>query len=72
MGAKCLVGAKKDEIWDWNRCACHCLNIPVQAALKQRIIEDYLAPLTTLPYKFSERECRESVQEDVDGNTKSG
>ena len=34
-GSDVLAGAEKDELWDWNRCACHCLNIDVQAALKE-------------------------------------
>ena len=47
------MGTQKDELWDWNRCACHCLNIAVQAALKEPIIESCLAPLTALACKFS-------------------
>ena len=48
-----LVGVEKNELWDWNRCACHCLNIAIQAALKEPIIENYLAPLKTLAHRFS-------------------
>ena len=47
------MGAEKDDLWDWNRCACHCLNIAVQAALKEPMIEGCLAPLTALACKFS-------------------
>ena len=52
-GSDVLVGAEKDELWDWNRCACHCLNIAVQAALKEPMIEGCLAPLTALARRFS-------------------
>ena len=47
------VGATRDELWDSNRCACHCLNIFVQATLKELTIENYLAPLMTLACGFS-------------------
>ena len=52
-GSDVLVGAEKDELWDWNRCACHCLNIVVQAAFKEPVIEDYLAPLKSFAHRFS-------------------
>ena len=52
-GSDVLAAAEKDELWDWNRCACHCLNIAVQAALKEPMIEGYLAQLTALARKFS-------------------
>ena len=52
-GSNVQVGAEKDELWDWNRCACHCLNIAVQAALKEPMVEVYLAPLTPFPRRFS-------------------
>ena len=52
-GSDVLAGAEKDELWDWNRCACHCLNIAVQAALKEPMIEGCLAPLTALAHRFS-------------------
>ena len=42
------TGAEKDEPWDWNR----CLNIVVQATLKESMIESYLAPLTALASRF--------------------
>ena len=47
--------SKKNELWDWNRCACHCLNIAVQAALKEPLIEGCLAPLMALARRFSKR-----------------
>ena len=47
------AGAEKDELWDWNFCACHCLNIVIQAALKEPIIEGCLLSLTTLARRFS-------------------
>ena len=52
-GSDVLAGARKEEHWDWNRWACHCLNIAVQAALKESMIEGYLAPLTALIQRFS-------------------
>ena len=52
-GSDVLAGAKKDELWDWYHCACHCLNIAVQAILKEPMIEGCLAPLTTLAHRFS-------------------
>ena len=51
-GSDVSAGAKKDELWDWNRCAYHCLNIAVQAALKEHMIEDCLVPLTALARRF--------------------
>ena len=52
-GSDVLVGAKKDELWDWNHCTCHCLNIAIQAALKEPMIDGCLAPLTALARRFS-------------------
>ena len=52
-GSNFLAGAQKDDLWDWNRCACHCLNIGVQAALKEPMIEGCLPPLTALAHRFS-------------------
>ena len=52
-GSDVLAGAEKDELWDWNRCACHCLNIAIQAALKEPMLEGYLAPLIALALRFS-------------------
>ena len=52
-GSNVSAGAKRDELWDWNRCVCHRLNIAGQAALKEPIIEDCLAPLTALAHRFS-------------------
>ena len=46
------AGVEKDELGDWNRCACHCLNVVVQANLKKPMIEGYLAPLATLARRF--------------------
>ena len=47
------MGAEKHELCDWNHCACHCLNIGVQAVLKEAIIEDCLSPLIALARKFA-------------------
>ena len=33
-GSDVLAGAEKDSHWDWNHCACHCLNIAMESALK--------------------------------------
>ena len=52
-GSDVLVGAEKDELWDWNHCACHCLNIAVQAALKEPMVEGCLASLKALASRFS-------------------
>ena len=42
-----------DRLWDWNQCACHCLNIAVQAALKEEVVHECLASLTALATRFS-------------------
>ena len=52
-GSDVSAGAEKGELGDWNRCACHCLNIAVQAALEEPMIEGYLATLTALARRFS-------------------
>ena len=51
-GSDILAGAEKDDLSDWNRCACHCLNIALQAALKEPKIEGCLAPLMALARRF--------------------
>ena len=33
-GSDVFAGAEKNNLWDWNLCACHCLNIAVQSALQ--------------------------------------
>ena len=52
-GSDVSAGAERDRIWDWNRCACHCLNIFVQAALKEEVVHDCLEPLIALAARFS-------------------
>ena len=52
-GSDMWARAEKDELWDWNRCACHCLNIVVQVAFKEPIIAGYVEPLTTLTCRLS-------------------
>ena len=47
------MGAERDCLWDWNRCACHCLNIAVQVALKEEVVHECLEPLTVLAARFS-------------------
>ena len=52
-GSDVFVGAKKDDLSDCNRCAFHCLNIAIQDALKEPMIEGYLGPLIILAHRFS-------------------
>ena len=52
-GSDVTAGAERDNLWDWNLCACHCLNIAVQVALKEDVIQECLAPLTALARRFS-------------------
>ena len=52
-GSDVSAGAERDNLCDWNRCACHCLNIAVQAALKEEVIQECLAPLMALTRRFS-------------------
>ena len=52
-GSDVSAGAERDGLWDWNRCACHCLNLAVQAALKEEVVHECLSPLTELAAKFS-------------------
>ena len=52
-GSDVSAGAERDRLWDWNRCACHCLNIAVQAALKEEVVHECLEPLTALVGRFS-------------------
>ena len=55
-GSDVLVEAEKDSLWDWNHCACHCLNIAVQSALKRPCSQKFVEPLVELSRKFSR--CR--------------
>ena len=52
-GSDVSVGAERNNLWDWNRCACHCLNIAIQVALKEEVIQQCLALLTALAHRFS-------------------
>ena len=52
-GSNVLAGAKKNSLWDWNHCACHCLNIAMQSALKRSCIQKFVEPLVELACKFS-------------------
>ena len=52
-GSDVSAGAERESLWDWNRCACHCLNIAVQAALKEELVHECLEPLTALAARFS-------------------
>ena len=52
-GSDVSAGAEKNSLWDWNRCACHCLNIAVQSALKRPCIQKFVEPLVELARKFS-------------------
>ena len=53
-GSDVLAGAERDNLWDWNRCACHCLNIAIQTTLKEEVIQQCLEPLMALARRFSE------------------
>ena len=37
-GSDVSAEAERERLWDWNRCACHCLNIAVQATLKEELV----------------------------------
>ena len=52
-GSDVSAGAERDNLWDWNRCAYHCLNIVFQAALKEHMIQECLVPLTALARRVS-------------------
>ena len=39
-GSDVSAGAERDRLWDWNWCACHCLNIAVQATLKEEVVHE--------------------------------
>ena len=52
-GSDVSAGAERDHLWDWNRCACHCLNIAVPVALKEMVVQECLEPLTSLRARFS-------------------
>ena len=47
------AGAERDRLWDWNRCAYHCLNVVVQVALKEEVVHECLEPLMALAARFS-------------------
>ena len=52
-GSDLLARVEEDSFWDWNRCACHCLNIGVQLALKRPCIKKFVKPLVELARKLS-------------------
>ena len=56
-GSDVSMGAEKNNLLDWNRCACHCLNIGVQSAPKRPCIQKFVEPLVELARKFSRRRC---------------
>ena len=51
-GSNVSAGVERDRLWDWNRCACHCLNIAIQAMLKEEVVHKCLEPLTALAARF--------------------
>ena len=51
-GSDVSAGAKRDRLWDSNRCAFHCLNITIQAALKEEVVHECLALLTAFVARF--------------------
>ena len=52
-GSDVAMEAEKNCLWDWNRCACHYLNIALQSALKRPCIQKFVEPLVELAHKFS-------------------
>ena len=48
-----LVGAEKDNLWDWTCCACHYRNIAMQSDLKCPCIQKFVEPLVELARKLS-------------------
>ena len=52
-GSDVSAGAERERLWDWNQCACHCLNIAVQATLKEEVVHVFLEPLTAMEARFS-------------------
>lgn len=44
---------KRDNLWDWSHCACHCLDIAMQAALQNTVIQKSVEPWVDLTWKFS-------------------
>ena len=52
-GSDVSVGAERERLWDWNQCACHCLNIAIQAVLKEELVHECLEPLTALAARLS-------------------
>ena len=53
-GSDVSAGAERERPWDWNQCACHCLNIAVlQPALKEEVVHECLELLTALAARFS-------------------
>ena len=55
-GSDVSAGPERDRLWDWNLCACHCLNIVVQAVLKEEVVHECLEPLMALAARFSNRQ----------------
>ena len=47
------MGAEKNSLWDWYHCACYCLNIAMQSALKRPYIQKFVEHLVELARKFS-------------------
>ena len=52
-GSDVSVGAKKDNLWDWNHFTCHCMNIAVQSALRCPTIQKFVEPLVKFACKLS-------------------
>ena len=54
MTPKTLPSAGRSTKWDTHHnSACHCLNIAVQATLKEEVVHECLEPLIALAARFS-------------------
>ena len=72
-GSDVSAGAERARLWGWNRCACHCLNIALQAALKEEVVHECLELFDGIGGQIlQEPESMEHVQEAPNGNTRSG
>ena len=56
-GANVSLGVELENLWDWNKCACHMLHLAVNAGLNAATIDVRLQPL----YKLCRRLSRSSV-----------
>ena len=72
-GSDVSEGAERDRLWDWNRFACHCLNIASSSRIEGEGGTRVFGTVDGIGGQIlQEPESMEQVQEDVDGNTRSG